>query len=146
MQVFCIISNWIFVHLDDEFLHAVGSFMYMSLCAVLTLRKKTSISAEYGIAGHAVSPGACHFTYSSKTGARVGFINSPFYPDHYPANRTCRYDLVVTGAEFVRLSFLNFHTADGPAEEVLKKEHHTAGMRCTRVRWQKSNCYFTQGD
>ncbi len=45
-----------------------------------------------------------------KISAENGVVTSPNYPEKYPSNVICRYEIAVPGDQFVKLTFKDLNT------------------------------------
>ena len=79
--------------------------------------------------------GVCEYIYDSKN-VKEGVINSPFYPDKYPINTTCRYIFKALPSEYIRIQFEKFFVTKRDTatnDDTIKKHHSVSSIYEMRV-------------
>lgn len=87
-----------------------------------------------------VEPETCHFLYDISV-AKFGVINSPFFNRLYPANTTCRYDIVGNGQHRIRIYFHEFSLSEIGVRR--QKYHSLRNSTCEGV--SKTLAWYTFG-
>ncbi|BHF74315.1 Domain first found in C1r, C1s, uEGF, and bone morphoproteintic protein [Sparganum proliferum] len=74
-------------------------------------------TSDYAIPGTMIQPGKCWFQYKSSDlrGGQLGWTNSPFFANTYPANAECVYIFTPAAGETVALAFTTFQTTEEPS-------------------------------
>ncbi|XP_067945830.1 suppressor of lurcher protein 1-like isoform X2 [Watersipora subatra] len=84
-----------------------------TLSQAIGFQAQFRFAKAYGIGGtpaSIASEAPCYFSYRSSS-LKNGTINSPRYPDTYPRDITCTYELIAERNEFIMIAFKSFNVS-----------------------------------